>query len=188
MVQEKGSKNFEQIFREYYKPLCDFAYNILHDKDLAKDSVQEVFLKLWKNREQVEMGDSIKHYLFKAASHTCLNHLRFNRKIIRLENNSLFQIAAYSTTEEAGYKELELRTREAIDKLPPKCKMVYLLSRQEGLKYNEIAETLNISVKTVENQMGIALEKLRNDLKPFLSREFLAIAAFVVYLVYEFLS
>jgi len=66
------------------------------------------------------------------------------------------------------YQELELRVRAAIDKLPPKCKLIYLLSRQEGLKYQEIADTLDISVKTVENQMGIALEKLRDDLRTYL--------------------
>jgi RNA polymerase sigma-70 factor, ECF subfamily len=184
-MQEPSSSDFEKLFRQHNNDLCNLAYNLVRDKDAAKDIVQEVFLKLWKNREQVSFGDQIKHYLFKATSHSALNHLRFNKKMIRMEDDAkLLNIEASAHSQEVGYQELELRVRLAIDRLPPKCKTIYLLSRQEGLKYQQIADTLDLSLKTVENQMGIALEKLRHDLKPFLSTEFLAISALVILVLY----
>lgn len=170
-------ENFESLFRMHHKALCNLAYNIVADKDAAKDIVQEVFYKLWKNREAVEFGDRMKHYLFRATSHTALNYIRSNRKMLRVEDPSDLEhhSLAPAGDELVSFKELELRVRSAIEKLPPKCKMVYLLSRHEGLKYQEIADTLNISLKTVENQMGIALQKLRDELKPFLTPELIVL-------------
>jgi len=175
---ENDSLNFESVFRQHHPALCNLAYNLVHDSDAAKDIVQEVFLKLWKNRNTVDMGDQIKNYLFKATTHTSLNHLRYNKRLIRMEQEPSIQetLQAPAHSEEAGFKELEFRLREAIDHLPPKCKIIYLLSRHEGLKYPQIAETLGLSTKTVENQMTIALQKLRDGLKPFLTVEFFIIA------------
>jgi RNA polymerase sigma-70 factor (ECF subfamily) len=182
-MQESSHQAFEKLFRLHNYELCNLAYNLLRDRDSAKDVVQEVFLKLWKNKDTVVLGDQIKHYLFRATAHTAMNHIRFNKKITRLDDHeALMNVAAYADRHELGFKELELRVRESIDRLPSKCKAIYILSRQEGLKYQEIADTLNLSVKTVENQMGIALEKLRNDLKPFLSPEFLTIAILIALL------
>ena len=181
-MQELAYADFERLFRQHNKDLCDLAYNLVRDKDAAKDVVQEVFLKLWKNREHVDFGEQIRHYLFKATAHTSLNHLRTQKRIIKLDDDSSIQhLKASSGTEEIGYQELEFRVRNAIDRLPPKCKAIYILSRQEGLKYQEIADTLDLSVKTVENQMGIALEKLRAELKSFLSMEFLSIIIVVAF-------
>jgi RNA polymerase sigma-70 factor, ECF subfamily len=172
-----GTPDFERIFREHHVSLCNLAYNIVRDTDAAKDIVQDVFVKLWKNRETIEMGEQIKHYLLKATAHTALNHLRYSKRTIRIEKESLLEatLQAPAHPEEAGFRELERNVRQAIDRLPPKCKVIYLLSRHEGLKYAQIAEALGLSVKTVENQMGIALQKLRDDLKPFLTIEFLII-------------
>lgn len=173
-MSEATHNEFESLFRRHHKELCDVAFNIVKDSDAAKDIVQEVFLKLWKNRDQVSFGAQIKHYLFKATAHVSLNHLRFNKKIVRIEKETpLNELVTSMNTEEVGYKELEIRVRNAIDNLPPKCKTIYLLSRHEGMKYKEIAEILELSPKTVENQMGIALQKLRDELKPFLTPEFL---------------
>ncbi len=82
-------------------------------------------------------------------------------------------------SENIEFTELERKVDESINRLPPKCRAIYLMSRHEGLKYKEIADALDLSLKTVENQMGIALEKLREDLKPFLTTEFLAILFFI---------
>ncbi|ELR69381.1 RNA polymerase ECF-type sigma factor [Fulvivirga imtechensis AK7] len=175
-MQENAYSEFESLFKQHHKGLCDLAFNIVRDPDAAKDIVQEVFLKLWKNRESVAFEKQIKHYLFKATAHTSLNYLRFNKRLVRFDNGApLQELVAHTDSEGAGYKELELRARQAIDRLPPKCKTIYLLSRHEGMKYSEIAETLDLSIKTVENQMGIALQKLRDELKPFLTIEFLTI-------------
>lgn len=176
MTEESSYQQFEELFRQHHKVLCNLAFNIVRDEDVAKDVVQEVFFKLWNNRKTIDLEQQIKHYLFKATAHTSLNHLRFNKKIVRLDNGMpLVEVAAFASNDGQNYKELELRVRRAIEKLPPRCKTIYILSRHEGLRYAEIAEVLQVSHKTVENQMGIALQKLREELKPFLTTEFLMI-------------
>lgn len=170
--------DFGKLFRQHHAGLCNLAYNIVGDTDAAKDIVQEVFVKLWNNRNQLTFGDQIKHYLFKATAHTSYNHIRANKRITPLEDyEGLNTLATGAGTEGVEFKELEVRARQAIDRLPPKCKTIYVLSRHEGLKHQEIADTLGLSIKTVENQMGIALEKLRGDLKPFLNLEIVSILA-----------
>ena len=188
-MQHSSQLDFEKLFRTHNTELCNLAYNLVRDKDTAKDIVQEVFLKLWQNKMRINLGEQIKHYLFKATVHTALNQLRNTKKIIRLDDDlDLMNKAAATDRHEIGFKELEWRVRQAIDKLPPKCKAIYILCRQEGLKYQEVADTLELSLKTVENQMGIALEKLRNDLKPYLTKEFLVVAIFALTMLSILLS
>jgi RNA polymerase sigma-70 factor (ECF subfamily) len=169
--------SFESLFQTHHKSLCSLAYNIVGDKDAAKDIVQDVFFKLWKNRNEIDFGGKIRNYLFRATSHASLNYLRFNKKILHLSNADELESLhlSPSSDEQTLYSELEVRVRKAIDKLPPKCKAIYLMSRHEGLKYQEIADTLEISLKTVENQMGIALQKLREELKPFITPGFIVL-------------
>ena len=178
-------ENFEKLFKQNHRELIDLAYNIVRDADSARDVVQEVFLKLWQNKEKVEFGDQIRHYVFKATAHTALNHIRQQKKVTLLEEDHLRAVHAYPTRDDVGFKELELKIRDAIDQLPPKCRAIYILSRHEGMKYQEIADSLEISVKTVENQMGIALEKLREQLKPYLTPEFLAIVSTLLFFLYD---
>lgn len=186
-MRQADQSNFERLFKDHNQGLSNLAYNLVRDQDAAKDIVQEVFLKLWNNRERVDLGAQIKHYLFKATAHTSLNYLRSAKKKIKLDDlTSLQNLEAAPGREEIGYKELELRAREAIDRLPPKCKAIYLLSRHEGLKYQDIAGALDLSIKTVENQMGIALEKLRKDLKPFLTIDLLTIAVLICLALFQF--
>jgi len=131
--------------------------------------VQDVFLKLWQNRERIEFGDQISHYLTKATAHTALNQLRSSRKLTSIDYAGAESLENPKGNEDYAFVELDFKVREAIENLPPKCKAIFLLSRHEGMKYSEIATTLDLSIKTVENQMGIALEKLRHELKPFLT-------------------
>jgi len=183
------SSEFESLFLNYNRELLNLSFNIVRDRDAAKDIVQEVFEKLWNNRERLEIGPQIKHYLFKATAHTSLNHLRSKKKLYSLDNlEDLRGLLASSGPEAIGYQEFELKSRQAIDRLPPQCKTIFLLSRHEGLKYQEIADTLGISVKAVENQMGIALKKLRNDLKPYLTLESISIAIAIGILLYLIIS
>lgn len=180
---------FESLFLAHNRELLNLSFNIVRDRDAAKDIVQEVFEKLWNNRERLQIGEQIKHYLFKATAHTSLNHLRNQKKHYTLDDlEGVRQLAMQPGTETLSYREFELKSRQAIDRLPPQCKTIFLLSRQEGLKYQEIANSLGISLKAVENQMGIALKKLRNDLKPYLTREFEAIAALIGAMLYLYFS
>jgi len=164
-------QQFESLFRRHHKALCDLAFNIVGDKDAAKDVVQEVFYKLWKNREEVHYGELLRNYLFRATAHTAYNYLRSRKKIVRIDDIPAFedQAANPQAGENADHTALELRVRNAIDNLPGRCRTIYLMSRHEGLKYHEIASALNLSTKTVENQMGIALQKLREALKSYVS-------------------
>lgn len=181
-MQESTKQDFEVLFKNHHRELVNLAFNLLRDKDAAKDVVQEVFLKLWKNKDSLEFGTQIHHYLFRATAHTAMNALRFQKKIVRMDDAPVVDtLMASEHRHEIAYTELEIKVRDAIDRLPPKCRAIYMMSRHEGLKYQEIADTLELSLKTVENQMGIALEKLRQDLKPFLTPDLLMLIALVIY-------
>ncbi|MES2734599.1 MAG: RNA polymerase sigma-70 factor [Bacteroidota bacterium] len=163
----------EQLFKRYQPMLFRRAFRLVDEEDVAKDLVQNVFLQLWKNRETIDFGPAIQGYLFKATTHAALNYLDSNKRKRFLHQQILRQSSHETTggTETLAFQELQTNIQQAIERLPPKCKVIFLLSRQEGLPYKQIAEQLDLSLKTVENQMGIALEKLREDLKPFLPRE-----------------
>ncbi|RAW00891.1 RNA polymerase sigma-70 factor [Pseudochryseolinea flava] len=187
-MQKNGKQDFEALFKNYHRQLVNLAYNLLRDKDLAKDVVQEVFLKLWKNKDELHFGEQIHHYLFRATVHTAMNAIRFQKKIVRIDDDPVIDtLTASEHRDDISYTELEVNVREAIDRLPPKCKTIYLLSRHEGLKYQQIADVLELSLKTVENQMGIALEKLRQDLKPFLTPNLLVIALLIAFVLWTIL-
>ena len=141
----------------------------MRDKDNAEDIVQDVFLKLWKNKEEVDWNTSMKGYLYRATTNGALNWLEKNRRIVRYDDN--ISEPSVNVVEQAlNASELQEKIKLAIASLPPKCKAIFVLSRYEELKYKQIADQLNLSIKTVENQMGIALEKLRKELKPYLSK------------------
>lgn len=175
---EKENLDFskiEELFKFYYKTLCNIAYRIVGDRDAAEDVVQEVFIKLWERKEEITIDSSIKGYLFKSVSNAAINYLQKNRALKYKEEISENTHAAYLVDggNKMDEKELEARIEKAIEKLPPKCKAIFVLSRFEEMKYQEIAQHLNISIKTVESQMGIALEKLRHALTPYMNKEFL---------------
>jgi RNA polymerase sigma-70 factor, ECF subfamily len=188
-MTENLTPEFENLFLKHHEELITLSYNITRDRDSAKDVVQEVFERLWKNKNTITFDSQIAHYLFKATAHTSLTYLRRHRKVYRLDDvEQLKDVASPPGAETASFKEFELRSRQAIDRLPPQCKTIFLLSRHEGLKYQEIADALGISRKAVENQMGIALKKLRDDLKPYLTLEFVSILIVLAALLYIFFS
>jgi len=160
---EWNENTFEKLYDEYYSSLCFFANKYLQDLDLSRSLVQELFVNLWLKREKIVVRDSIKPYLYKAVRNKSIDYLRESKKSVRLSDisesrlNSPFE----DKLEEA---ELNNRINQSINELPEKCREIFLLCRFEGLKYNQIADKLNISVKTVEMQMGIALKKLRSKL------------------------
>lgn len=164
-------EGFELMFRAHYPRLCAFAATFLNDKEEAEEIVQTMFCRLWEQRDSLDITISLQAYLFRAVRNACLNQIKKTQirdayKVMNLEeinNNPEFQ--PDRTTE----KELRQRIEKAIAELPEQCRLVFKLSRFEELKYKEIAEQLNISIKTVENQMGKALKRLRLDLADFLT-------------------
>ncbi|HSZ72202.1 MAG TPA: RNA polymerase sigma-70 factor [Cytophagaceae bacterium] len=172
-AEEINLNDIEIIFREHHKMLCKVAYAIVRDKNTAEDIVQDVFLTLWRKRKELTIDSNLKGYLYRAVSNSCLNHLQsyHKRNIKPTENFSEQALGSYVSHDKVDYDQLDDAIQKAIDKLPPRCKVIFVLSRFEGLKYQQIAEALNVSAKTVENQMGIALVKLREELKPFLKKD-----------------
>ncbi len=163
--------NFEDVYKAHYKLLRNAAENIIDDHDAAHDVVQEVFLKLWAKRDEIQAILNVKAYLFRSVINASLSYLESNKNKIKTED--FRQASTITTDSKLMAQELETKIQNALKALPPKCKAIFVLSRFEGLKNKEIAEHLNLSLKTVENQMGIALKRMKEDLKPYLTRELL---------------
>ncbi len=161
---KSGDENlFNQLFDDYYTSLCFFANRYLQDLDLSRSLVQEVFVNLWLKREKIDVSHSVKSYLYNSVKNKSIDYIRKEKKKIHIHDFSddIIQSPFKDLVEEA---ELNDRINQSINELPEKCKEIFKLCRFEGLKYSQIAEQLNISLKTVEMQMGIALKKLRNKL------------------------
>jgi RNA polymerase sigma-70 factor (ECF subfamily) len=142
----------------------------LKDWDVAEETVQALFLKLWEKNEWTHIQTSIKSYLYKSVYHDCLNYIRRQKVQLRYQTTTVH--AMKNQTDDAAGKlklsELEQHLNKALSKLPEKCRAIFHLSRFEELKYQEIANQLDISIKTVETHMGKALRILRRELKEFL--------------------
>jgi len=162
---------FELLFHKYYIRLCGFANKFLNDPDEAREIVQDVFVKVWEGRSEIDPDNSFRSYLFQIAQNICLNRLQHKKvesKYIEVYKLVYLEHRGFSAHESLLAKELEDNISLAISKLPTECKRVFELSRTEGLKYREIADILNISVKTVETQMSKALRLIRVELSDYL--------------------
>lgn len=163
-------KQFEILFKEYFPFLCSFAKKYVDDIDQCKDIVHNVFLNLWQKRKELKSDTSLKPYLFQAVHNRCLNYIRDNKKIVRhdvmMENGEIPE--HITSTDYLEQTELETQIKNAIDRLPDKCRKVFEMSRFEDKKYNQIAEKLGVSVKAVEAQMSKALKILRKELAHYL--------------------
>lgn len=155
---------FEALFRLHYRPLCAFAMGYLKDGDKAEDLVQDLFFRLWLDREKVNITTSTKAYLYASVRNRCLNAVKAGSRM-RVLNEEVDDRSADDDRTEDEHTERIARVQSAIEALPEERRKVFKLSRYEGLKYHEIAARLGISVKTVENQMGSALKTLRTELK-----------------------
>lgn len=160
---------FDAVFRRWYEPLCHYVARLTDDDmDEAEDLVQQVFVKLWEQRDRLDIAWSLKAYLYKAVHNAALNRLRAaNTRSKYLEYNAV-QLENAPIQPDDNARELTERLQKALDMLPPQCRHVFELSRFEDLKYREIADQLGISIKTVETQMGKALRLLRLQLADYL--------------------
>jgi RNA polymerase sigma-70 factor, ECF subfamily len=160
---------FDAIFREHYAPLVVLAGSILHDRGSAEDVVQEVMLELWRRRVTLALETTLRSYLFRATRNRALNRIR-HEQVVRRAEPLLAPVPAAAPTTDRRVHEQEIAgaLRRAVAELPARCREVFELSRVQGLKYAEIAEVMNISIKTVEAQMGKALRLIRERLAPWL--------------------
>lgn len=154
---------FERVFKTHYGPLCAFAMGYLKDKDATEEVVQQVFYNVWDRRKTTNITSSFKAYLYQAVRNHCLNTLK-HEQVKASAHGELLR--GEEPGEENNLESIELKERidAAISELPTERQKIFRMSRFEELKYKEIAEKLQISVKTVENQMGKALKHLRESL------------------------
>jgi len=161
---------YEELFKTYYSSLCYFAQKYISDLDSCKEIVHNVFVTIWEKREEFDFEKPAKSYLFTSVYNRCLNHLRNQKKFISgTENNPVEFLGEKAVNEDhLETAELESKIWSTINLLPEKCREVFIMNRFDGKKYGEIAEKLNISVKTVEAQMSKALRTLREHLKDYI--------------------
>lgn len=157
---------FEKLFHLYYSRLCVFSNGYVKSLDLSRDVVQEVFIKIWDNRENFYINQSLKAYLYMAVRNQSLNFLQQRKQKERLEGRLKKQQELNDTINRVEFntEELSQKVWKLVEELPEKRHTIFILYRKHGLSYSEIAEVMDIARKTVENQMGKSLKFLRERL------------------------
>lgn len=172
-IKNGSEEAFNEAFDLYYSRLCFFSDKLLHDFDLSRSVVQQVFVDLWIKRGKLQI-DLLKSYLFQSVRNASLDLLKHKKAESKyLQTLDRDEQGQYDDHIEQA--ELADRINRAIQNLPKKCREIFILCRFEELKYAEIAVRLNISVKTVEMQISIALKKLRKELSEYQMIQLLSI-------------
>lgn len=161
---------FEELFKSHFKRLFAYAITILKDEVIAEEVVQNVFYKIWEKKGQVEIQSSVTAYLYRSVYNDSLNYLKHQKVKASYHAHISWQSrnAADHATSKVQLSELQQKLDGALKELPEQCRSIFQMSRFEELKYQEIADRLGISIKTVENQMGKALKILRIKLADYL--------------------
>ncbi|RAW00876.1 RNA polymerase sigma-70 factor [Pseudochryseolinea flava] len=161
---------FEKIYNRTYQHLCSLSSRMLKSRELAEEIVDDVFCTLWANRKKILISASFNAYLNTAVRNRSLDSIRKmkSEKSLELETAADVPCKQSVADEDLVFQELNHSIEVAIATLPTQCRTIFLLSRDQGLMYKEIAELLQISIKTVDTQMGRALKQLRNLVKPTL--------------------
>lgn len=169
LLRQGDEEAFEVLYNRYWEKLLTIAYHRIGSMEVAKELVQDVFTNLWRRRQQLTIQTTFGAYIFSAMKYTILDHIRaqaVKEKYIAAIKTAV-QYADNSTVDFIAYEELNHTLEQEIRKLPEKCRMVFRLSRIEHYSTKEIAEKLQISPKTVENQITKALKLLRVNLREF---------------------
>lgn len=167
--QVESIANYEHAFKTNFKGLHAYAYTLIKDDVMAEEMVQNVFYKLWKNRETIQITESLTAYLYRSVYHESLNYLKHLKVKAAYQTYAARNMETVNnSTERIKLRDLQAKLDVALKELPEQCRTIFQMSRFEELKYIEIAERLGLSVKTVENQMGKALKLLRLKLVDFL--------------------
>lgn len=167
-LKEGDERAFQELFRKYYAALCHFANQFLSDDELAEETVQDMFVRFWDKRAALNIETSVKHYLFRSVRNHCFNQLQHD-KIKKRYADKVIDASRLEPDPGQYFIEVDLaeKIEKSINSLPPKRQEIFRMSREQGLKYQEIADVLGISIKTVEAQMGLALKHLRDELREY---------------------
>ncbi len=159
-----GAQEFKKEFSRYYLPLCMFALRMLNIKEEAEDVVQQCFIICWERLQKGERIDNLKAYLYITVRNLTL------RRLLKLQAEETSDFTTFTqeiSEEEIDTSERDAKLWKAIDSLPETCRLIFLMSKRDGLTNKEISEELGISIKTVENQMTKAYKRLRASLSSF---------------------
>lgn len=161
---DKGQ--FELLFRSSYVSLVRYAKTLIKDHDTAEEIVQDLFFRLWQDREKLNIESSLNGYLFRSVHNKCLHFIEHKKVVDRHAGEMLLNQHEdqESPSDILLYKELQAKIAAILERLPERCGQIFYMSRFEGLKYSEIAEKLSVSIKTVESNMGRALKEFRREL------------------------
>jgi len=165
-IRQGDKQEFEKLFRSSYVSLVRYAKRILKDHDTAEEIVQDLFFRLWQDRGNLMIESSLNGYLFRSVHNRSLHFLE-HQKVVDRHAGEIAASAdqtAEPVTEAIYYSELQSKVARVLERLPERCSVIFRMSRFEGLKYNEIAEKLSVSLKTVEANMGRALKEFRKVL------------------------
>jgi RNA polymerase sigma-70 factor (family 1) len=160
-----GDENaFAEIYKLHWQSLFVSAYNVTRDKGACNDILQDIFLQLWLRREKIAITGSLEAYLHTAVRYQVFKYIRKSTRVSHLFEQLDQRLSETPADGQVIFKELNEQVTNAVESLPSQCMLIYKLSREQQLSNREIAEQLNISIKTVENQMTIALRRLRVSL------------------------
>lgn len=164
---------YKELFLLYHKKLVSFSMTITHSKESAEEVVSDVFLKLWKNRSSLPTIENFHLYIYIVAKNLSINRiLKEKRQQVFSLDETVVEISNLypNADEKMVTAEMQRRLKLAIEQLPARCRLIFRLAKEDGLKYREVAELLQLSVKTVENQMTIALKKIADSIQFDLSK------------------
>ena len=165
-IRQGDKVQFESLFRSSYVALVRYAKTLIKDHDSAEEIVQDLFFRLWKDRDKLKIESSLNGYLFRSVHNSCLHWIGHKKVMERhaQEMGNKQPEGPEIPTDILYYKELQARVAGILERLPERCGKIFYMNRFEGLKYTEIAEKLSVSVKTVEANMGRALKEFRKAL------------------------
>lgn len=161
---------FEQLFTTHFKRLYAYALTIVKEDMAAEEMVQNVFFKIWEKKGRIDIQTSVQAYLYRSVYHESLNYLKHKKVKAAYQSHTVYQSKNQSdnASSKVQLSELQKKLDIALSELPEQCRTIFQMSRFEELKYQEIADRLGLSIKTVENQMGKALKILRVKLADYL--------------------
>ncbi len=173
---------YQEEFYRFYEPLCQYAFTFLKEMNTCEDIVQDIFLHVWEKKKDLIGNEALRYYLYTAVRNNCLTSIQKSRKNPLTPLTGQEWIHDHKNQQNAEKVEADFSRllEHALDRLPPKCREVFVLSRMSKLTYQQIADTLDISIKTVENQMGKALRILR----AFLQEKEIFVSVLLISLIY----
>jgi RNA polymerase sigma-70 factor, ECF subfamily len=168
-MAEGDKEAFRFFFEKYYTGLCNLVNIYIHDPVMSEEIVQDIYIYFWERKKDISIETSVRSYLFRASKNKSLNYIRNEKTKLAIQERLMKMSYTDHEMPDKILDAAQLREiiETSVNTLPKKCREIYILGKEKNFSYNEIAKELDISVKTVENQMGKALKKLRELLMPY---------------------